>query len=127
MNRIEKEKEVLATILLMPFFYEKLPLNFSPACFETFEYALIFERVDLDYIQKGKCVNCLELVDRYPELLSDIISISRSMKPLFENFRSKAEELLPPKLSFEEYADEIMRKMGLRDQEKSVDGLNSGT
>ena len=113
MTRIEKEKEVLATLLLVPFIYRKLPVKFSHKCFETPGYAFIFERVDLDYIKKGKIVNCLELADRYPKLRGDINSITRGMKPLCENFRSKAEELIPPPFSIEAYANELIRKMRL--------------
>jgi hypothetical protein len=125
MTRIEKEKEVLATLLLVPFIYRKLPLNFTYECFETPEFALIFTYIDLDFIHKGKAVNYQTLAGRYPDEYYNIISITRGMKPLHENFRSKAEELIHPNISFTAYADEIMRKMGLSDKEESVDELNS--
>ena len=126
MTRIEKEKEVLATLLLVPFIYRKLPLNFTHECFETPEYALIFAYIDLDFMHKGKPVYYRTLAGSYPEIHGTISSITRGMKPLRENFRFKAEELIPPKISFTAYADEIMRKLGIPNREESVDGLNSG-
>jgi hypothetical protein len=92
-NRIDREKEVLATLLLVDNAYEDLPEDFSTDDFETNDYKYVFEKLHYLFIKSGKPVSIGKLNEMYPELKSLIDEITVGAITLDGKLRARASEL----------------------------------
>jgi hypothetical protein len=92
-NRIDREKEVLATLLLVDYAYKELPEDFSIDEFECPDYKYLFKKFREYFIETGKPASCSKLNEMYPELKSLITDITFASIPLNGKLKARASAL----------------------------------
>src|ERR1043166_1974120 len=76
-KRIERERQVLSTMLLTDYAYRQLPGDFSAEDFQAEDYRILFRKIKIEYIDTGQPCRLIRLGLKYPELqalISDVTS-----------------------------------------------------
>ena len=92
-NRIERERSVLASLLIEPFAYRELPEDFQNDFFEVKEYRALFETIMSEFIDSGQPANMVTLGKNHPEFAELIIDVTFAQPSLNGNLRHIAASL----------------------------------
>ena len=92
--REQKEREVLATLILKPHAYKDLPEDFSSDAFEFPEYRDLYKKIDIEFISKSKPVDEKELCKKFPDLKKLIDKVLWGAAPSNGRLRAQAAALM---------------------------------
>jgi hypothetical protein len=89
-HREQSEREVLATLLLVPSAFKELPEGFDEHAFEFPEYSKLFNMI----FHERESLNVNDLSIRYPEMKDIILNVLFAAVPLNGKFSSSASRLM---------------------------------
>ncbi len=94
MSRIERECEVLATLIMCENAYQELPEEFNVTAFESHDYQIIYQLIKDEFIDKRKPVQITEILKLNSDLQPLLDDVLYGQKPLNGNLKPKAKALL---------------------------------
>ena len=92
-KRIERERQVLSTMLLTDYAYRQLPGDFSAEDFQAEDYRILFRKIKIEYIDTGQPCRLIRLGLKYPELQALISDVTSPPTVLDGEFRARASAL----------------------------------
>ena len=92
-ERIERERQVLATLLFENYAYRELTEDFQNDFFEVKEHRALFEAIKSEFINSGQPTNMIILGKKFPELAELIIDVTYAQPSLNGKFRQVAASL----------------------------------
>jgi hypothetical protein len=120
-KRIEREREVLSTLLLRNYAYRELPGDFSIEDFETHDYRDLFNKYKTIFIDTGQSANFVELGKVYPELGNLIIDVTYPPTVLNGTLKERAAAL--KNHNPQGYVNETRIKSNYTEQKKDEKGF----
>jgi hypothetical protein len=110
-RRIEREREVIGTLLIRESAYKELPEDFASDWFETFDYRNLNEIIQTEFIQQNLPVNMIQLGEKHPELKDLISDVTFGIIPLDGKLRNRVTSLKRHIPEPREYTSEETKKV----------------
>ena len=94
MNRIERERAVIGTLLLESESYRDLPLDFDQTAFETNDYRELFSVMKAEYMDPGQPISLERIIEDHNEIRPLLTDITYLLLPLGGRLHSAARDLM---------------------------------